>query len=88
MREHRAATVVVQLAVPRGSAGSWDTGAVGKAQRKLMRELRGTGVRVVDRFRRKQPALKLLVEEDALAKLRQSPLVLNITLNTVDEPTE
>jgi hypothetical protein len=41
-----------------------------------VRELRGTGVRVVDRFRCKQPALKLLVEEDALAKLRESPLVL------------
>lgn len=79
--------VVVQLAVPQGSAGSFDTAAVARAQRKLVSEL-GPGARVVERFRRRLPQIVLRVDPGALEELRQSNLVVNISLNETDETTE
>lgn len=79
--------VIVQLAVPQGSAGSFDNVAIARAQRKLMSEL-GPGARVVERFRRRLPQIVLRVDPEALQVLRQSDLVVNISLNDTDEATE
>lgn len=72
--------VVVQLAVPQGAAGSVDAAAVKKVQRRLMSEL-GPGARVVERFGRRIPQIALRVDAHALQELRQSRLVVNITLD-------
>lgn len=79
--------VIVQLAVPQGSAGSYDSAAVARAQRKLVSEL-GSGARVVERFRRRLPQIVLRVDPEALQELRQSDLVVNISLNETDEASE
>jgi hypothetical protein len=79
--------VIVQLVVPQGSAGSFDATRIRNAQRRLMSEL-GPGARVVDRFERKLPQIMLRVTPEALQELRESPLVVNISLNQLDEPTE
>lgn len=86
-REDGTVVVIAQLAVPKGSAASWSSTAVAQAQRALMSEL-GPGARVVERFGRDLPQIMLRVDETALAELRQSPLVVNISLNEADEPTE
>lgn len=72
--------VVVDLLVPRGSAGSFDATRIGNAQRRLMSEL-GPGARVVERFERKVPRIMLRVTPEALQELRQSSRAVNITLN-------
>lgn len=79
--------VIVQLAVPRGSASSWDMTAVDRAQRRIMAAL-GPEKTVVERFRKRLPQIVLRVTPEGLAVLRQSPLVVNISLNETDEPTE
>lgn len=72
--------VIVQLAVPRGSAASYDATRIQNAQRRLMSEL-GPGARVVERFGRRLPQIMLRVTPEALQELRLSSLVVNITLN-------
>ena len=79
--------VVVQLAVSRGSAGSFDGAAVKTAQRRLMSEL-GAGARVVERFGRRVPQIVLRVTPEALTELRQSRLVLNIARSETDTAVE
>lgn len=79
--------VIVQLAVPQASASSFDRIAIARAQRKLMSEL-GPGARVVERFHRRLPQIMLRVDPEALQQLRQSDLVVTISLNETDEPTE
>ena len=76
--------VIVQLAVAQGSAGSFDNVAIARAQRQLMSEL-GSGARVVERFGRRIPQIMLRVDPEALQELRQSDLVVNISLNATDE---
>lgn len=79
--------VIVQLLVPPGAAGSYDAARVAKAQRRLMSDL-GPGARVVERFGRKVPQIMLRVDAEALAQLRQSPQVVNISLNQTEEATD
>ncbi|HEX2295946.1 MAG TPA: hypothetical protein VHN37_11630 [Actinomycetota bacterium] len=80
--------VIVDLAVPQGSAASSDpVTLISRAQRKLMSEL-GAGAQVVDRFRRRSPRLMLRVDARALTELRQSSLVVNISLAEAGEPTQ
>ncbi|MDQ4126130.1 MAG: hypothetical protein M3134_11125, partial [Actinomycetota bacterium] len=80
--------VIVQLAVPQGAASSTDpVTVIGRAQRRLMSEL-GPGARIVERFGRRVPQITLRVDERALAELRRSSLVVNISLNTTDEATD
>ncbi|MDQ3954321.1 MAG: hypothetical protein M3285_02065 [Actinomycetota bacterium] len=88
-RAERDGTVVViaQLAVPRGNASSYDATRIRNAQRRLMSEL-GPGARVVERFGRSLPQIMLRVTPEALQELRRSSLVVNISLNETDEPTE
>lgn len=86
-RRDGSVMVVVGLAVAKGSAGSWDSAAIGKAQRRLLSEL-GPGARVVERFGRKLPQIALRVTPGALQELRRSPLVVEISLNDTDAPTE
>ena len=86
-RREGSVVVIVQLAVPRGSAGSYDATRIENAQRRLMSEL-GPGARVVERFGRKLPQIMLRVDAQALQELRQSELVVNISLNETDETTE
>ena len=86
-RRDGTVVVIVQLAVPKGAAGSWSSTAIADAQRRLRRGL-GSGTTVVERFGRKLPQIVLRVDEEGLAKLRESPLVVNISLNSTDEPTE
>ena len=75
--------VVVDLVVPRGSAGSYDATRVRSAQRRLMSEL-GPGARIVERFGRKVPRIMLRVTPDALQELRLSPRVANISLRETE----
>ena len=80
--------MIVQVAVPQGAASSIDpVTTIGRAKRRLMSDL-GPGAQVVERFGRRLPQLMLRVDEAALARLRQSPLVVNISLNSLDEATE
>lgn len=79
--------VIVQLAVPQTTAGSWDKAAVARAQRKVLAQL-GPRARVLERFGRKLPQIMLRVRPAGLQELRRSPLVVNISLNETDEPTE
>ena len=79
--------VVVQLAVPRGSAASFDGAAVKTAQRRLMSEL-GPGARVVERFGRRVPQIVLRVTPEALQELRGSRLVVNIARSETDTAVE
>ena len=79
--------VIVGLAVPRGSAGSWDTAAIGRAQREVVAAL-GPHAGVVERFGRKLPQIALRVKPEGLPLLRQSPLVVNVTLHTADQATD
>lgn len=81
-RREGTVVVIVQLAVPQPGQAK-----IATAQRGLMKDL-GPGARVVERFGRKLPQIMLRVDETALTELRQSPLVVNITLNETDEPTE
>ena len=76
--------VIVQLAVPQASASSFDSVAIARAQRNLMSEL-GPGARVIERFRRRLPQIVLRVDPTALQELRQSDLVVNISLNETSE---
>jgi hypothetical protein len=86
-RRDGAVVVIAQLAVPPKPDGSWSGAAVARAQRELVRSI-GSGARVVERFGRKLPQITLLVDEESLMELRQSPQVVNISLNEPDEPTE
>lgn len=79
--------VIVQLAVPQSTGGSWEKAAVAGAQRKLLAEL-GPRARVLERFGRRLPQIMLRVNPAGLQELRRSPVVVNITLNEADEPTE
>jgi hypothetical protein len=82
-RRDGAVAVVVQLAVPRRPDGSWTKATVARAQRELVRGIE-SGARVIDRFGRRLPQITLLVDEQGLVELRQSPQVVNISLNRAD----
>ena len=66
------------------SAASFDSVAIARAQRKLMSEL-GPGARVIQRFRHRLPQMMLRVDPEALQQLRQSDLVVTISLNETDD---
>lgn len=86
-RSEGTVDVIVQLAVPQAPDGFWGEAAVGRAQRELVGEL-GPRALVLERFGRKLPQIMLRLNPAGLRKLRQSPLVVNVSLNTTDEATE
>ena len=82
--EQGTVVVIAQLAVPQDSQGLWNTKKIARAQRKLVDGL-GPGARVLERFERMVPQIMLRLTPEALEELRQSPLVVNISLNEADE---
>lgn len=78
-RREGAVPVVVALAVEQERPGSWNRREVVRAHERLLQEIR-PGVRVVRRFY-EFPQIALRVTAPALRRLRQSDLVVNITLD-------
>ena len=78
-RREGSVGVVVQLAIEPERPGTWNRRAIAREQQKLVREL-GPGVRVVERTA-EFPQIALEVTPAALRRLRDYPLVLNISLD-------
>ena len=82
-RREGSVGVVVQLAIEPERPGIWNRRAIAREQGELVDALR-PGVRVVERTA-EFPQIALDVTPAALRRLRDHPLVLNITLDQGDE---